>query len=113
MRVEADLFSGRANPAWHLDTAEEEQLADLFRELPAAEAEKEEDEGLGYRGLRVTGLAGCESVRVARGQVSARGEGGAREYLDPDRRLERWLVETAAGRIDPGVLDLLRAEVGG
>ncbi|HEX2092151.1 MAG TPA: hypothetical protein VHG28_07095 [Longimicrobiaceae bacterium] len=115
MRVEADLFSGRPNPAWTLDEAESATFARLFAGLVRTAAPPWLEDGLGYRGLRVTGTDGgigeCEEVRVLRGHVAARCTDGERSYLDTERALERWLVGSARGRVDAQVLQMLRAEV--
>ena len=58
VRVEADLFSGRPNPAWTLSSGEATELA---RRLEKVEARRGEPApvgaagpGLGYRGLVVS-----------------------------------------------------------
>lgn len=115
MRVQADLFSGRPNPEWAPDDAESAAFARLFAGLVPAPGPPCPDEGLGYRGLVVTEterwMEGCGEVRVQRGHVTARCADGTHWYLDPGRALERWLVGSAAGRLDAPVLQVLRAEV--
>ena len=115
MRVEADLFSGRPNPVWTLDADEADDLADLLR-LLAHDGAAPEPPGLGYRGMVVhgveTALPGCTSVRAFRGAASAECGGSPRVYADPDRGLERWLVETARRRLDPDLFAVIQAEVG-
>lgn len=116
MRVQADLFSGRPNPEWALRIEESAELARRLGELaPGAAPTRPDGNGLGYRGLLVTEterwIAGCEEVRVHRGHVTVHCAAGERAYLDPGRALERWLVDSAAGRVDAHVLQVLRAEL--
>lgn len=105
MHVTADMFSGRPNPVWELDASEAAEVAALLRGLPSSrDATTLEAEGLGYRGFVVTGaaeaLGGCEEVRVKHGQVLARCAGARRGFADPERRLERRLVESARRHLD-------------
>lgn len=115
MRVQADLFSGRPNPEWTLGEAESAAFARLFRGLDPAAGPPRADDGLGYRGLVVTGtepwIEECEEVRVLRGRATALCADGERSYLDRERALERWLVGSAEGRVDAQVLQVLRAEM--
>lgn len=115
MRVEADLFSGRPNPAWTLDADEAADLADLLRLLPPGGAAPEPP-GLGYRGMVARGveqvLPGCTALRAFRGAASAECGGAPRVYADPGRALERWLVETARRRLDPDLFAVIQAEAG-
>lgn len=113
MQVEADVFSGRPNPRWPLDAAASGELGRRLAELPAARPAPEFD-GLGYRGLVVTGLPGeCGEVRVHGGQVRAECGGETRAWTDAGRALERWLLATGEGRLEPATLELLRGQVGG
>ena len=115
MRVEADLFSGRPNPAWTLDAAEAEDLADLLRLLPPGGAAPEPP-GLGYRGMVVRGveaaLPGCTELRLFRGAAAAECAAGPRTFTDRERAVERWLVDSARRRLDPGLVEVLQGEVG-
>lgn len=113
MQVEADVYSGRPNPRWTLDAAAAGELARRMGELPAARPAAPA-EGLGYRGLVVTGLEGeCSEVRVHGGQVRAECGGETRAYADAGRGLERWLLGTGEGRLEPATMELLRGQLGG
>ena len=113
MQVEADVFSGRPNPRWPLDAALGAELARRLGELPAARPEPP-FEGLGYRGLVVTGLEGeCPEVRVHDGRVRAECGGETRAWADAGRALERWLLATGEGRVEPATMELLRSQAGG
>jgi hypothetical protein len=113
MQVEADVFSGRPNPRWALDAALGAEAARRLGKLPAARPEPP-FEGLGYRGLVVTGLEGeCPEVRVHGGRVRAECGGETRAWTDPGRELERWLLATGEGRVEPATMELLRSQAGG
>lgn len=113
MQVEADVFSGRPNPRWTPDAAAAREFSRRLGELPAAAAAPA-FEGLGYRGLVVTGLEGeCGEVRVHGGRAWAECGGETRTLADAGRSLERWLLATGEGRLEPATLALLRSEAGG
>jgi len=116
MRVEADLFSGRPNPAWTLDAGEAADLADLLRLLAPGSAAPEPP-ALGYRGITVRGvepaLPGCTTLRAFRGAAVAECATGPRTLSDPARALERWLLETARHRLDPELFEVIEREMGG
>ncbi len=113
MQVEADVFSGRPNPRWTLDAAASGELTERLAGLPAARPAEPFD-GLGYRGLVVTGLPGeCHEVRVHGGRVQAECGGETRAWTDAGRALERWLLATGEGRLEPATLELLRSQMDG
>ncbi len=113
MQIEADVFSGLPNPRWSLSAEESAELSRRMRELPAAASPGALFDGLGYRGMVVTGLEGeCTELRVQRGEVRARCGSETRAFTDPGRALERWLVGTGQGRAEPGTLEMLRKETG-
>ena len=64
-----------------------------------------QDEPLGYRGFSVRGRAA--PVRVFRGQVM----NGRRALADPGRGLERWLLDSGRGSIDPGLAAYVDSEI--
>jgi hypothetical protein len=112
MQVEADVFSGRPNPRWPLDSAQAAELTRRLGELPTAPARAASD-GLGYRGLVVTGLTGeCAELRVHGGQVHAQCAGATRAYTDAGRAFERWLLATGGSALEPATTEMLRKEVG-
>jgi hypothetical protein len=50
--VEMDVFSGRPNPSWELDSSEAGELLKQLFPLPEADKNKAEfNDGLGYRGF--------------------------------------------------------------
>ena len=117
MQVELDVYSGRPNPAWELDAALAAELEARLQPLAAAGAGALPD-GLGYRGLRVRPRAGgagvaaaAELIEIGAGRVHlTRADGTTRRLADPGRALERWLIETARGRIDEALRRMALAE---
>ena len=114
MRVEADLFSGRPNPVWTLDAAEEAEAARLLRGLrPGGPSPR--PPGLGYRGMMLRGLTGalpgCAELRLFRGTGIAVCNGEHRTFTDADRAVERWLAATGRLRLDADLYQTLQAEL--
>jgi hypothetical protein len=96
IEVEVDIYSGRPNPRVALPPATVAELRRRFDALPlAAAGAAGPRKGLGYRGLRITGDAvpGGGEIVVSAGSVTRR--------ADPDRGLERWLVEAMVGAAPP------------
>jgi hypothetical protein len=105
--VIADVFSGLPNPQWTI-------AGDLLAQLQLLLASLAQFHGglvpkpppLGYRGLIVQFAPG-ENLQVWNGYVV-----GAREtWLDPDRRVERWLLETGVQAINADILKEILAEI--
>ncbi|MBM3502107.1 MAG: hypothetical protein FJX74_25930 [Armatimonadetes bacterium] len=108
--MELDVFSGRPNPAWTLTHAESEELAALLQGLAASDPSPAVYEGLGYRGLLVRPLGG-PGLRIVRGAVREDLEGG-RTWHDPDRHIERLLIEKARAQVTPDLHEWARREAG-
>jgi len=110
VEVEVDLYSGRPNPRFNLpDAAEFERL--LTGLPPASAGTDQVRDGLGYRGLRVTGTSIGE-VFISGGVVEIRDAvGGVTRRTDPGRSLERWLVNAASGQVPPGELDIIQDDL--
>ena len=118
------IYSGRPNPSFTLDDA---ALIDQLRTAVASAAPKEDVEGdtvvpsiLGYNGVRVENRSGVEGVPrtllLYDGAIEVH-DGGTRFLADPDRTLERSLVDQARDhglfRDDPRALDMIREAIGG
>ena len=107
-----DIFSGRPNPAWELSPAETEALAELIAGLaPAAPANLPTP--LGYRGFVVSrpGAGGLTvTVTAYDGLVRVEG-GGDLYYADPERSVERWLLDRARSHLDAATLAVVEEEV--
>ena len=108
--VELDVFSGRPNPTWTLPDAE----ATAFRERVdglAGTASGQVANNLGYRGFVVR--TGDEVVTVQRGLVQ-KARGGTTAYAaDPNRDLERWLLESGKPSLEPDLVTTVEHELGG
>lgn len=110
--VEVDLYSGRPNPIFALSS---EATGEFFRRFaalpPASGAVGVREEGLGYRGLRLTQAlpeASVAEIRVLNGTVAIREvEGTERLLADPRRELERWLVGLGAHELGPDLMAAL------
>ncbi|MBH1935243.1 hypothetical protein I5Q34_13325 [Streptomyces sp. AV19] len=89
MLVELDLYSGRPNPRWQLDSRAAGEFRTMTDSLAAADAARPPlpAPGLGYRGFTV--VDGDRTVRVFGGRV----ELGADQRADPGRTVERWLLD--------------------
>jgi hypothetical protein len=112
--VEVDLYSGRPNPRFSLDAETEAELVRRLAALPPIGSRAVLREGLGYRGLRIEGQAAApfSQIVVSAGVVLIYDRaGGERQFADPGRTLERWLVETSAAHLAPGELDMLRQDL--
>lgn len=108
--VELDIFSGRPNPTWTLPDAG----ATTFREKLdglAATASGQVANNLGYRGFVVR--TGDEVVTVQRGLVQ-KAKGETTTYAaDPNRDLERWLLESGEPSLEPDLVTTVEQQLGG
>jgi len=111
IEVVLDVFSGRPNPSWALDSARESEFLSRLKRLQPADEKPPERPILGYRGFVVqssagSGLAGI--VRVYGGMVQRDGSA----YQDPDRSLERWLLDTAGANLEGSLVAMLSKGLG-
>jgi hypothetical protein len=113
MDIEVDLYSGRPNPVIRLDPTATDEISRRLGDLPPSSGRRDVRDGLGYRGLRLTGMRrGIADVMVSDGVVEQREESGATaRFDDPGRALEGLLVALLAAALDPEVLNLLRADL--
>jgi hypothetical protein len=109
--VTADVFSGLPNPTWALGPAETTDLIARWDDLSAGPASPYPTR-LGYRGMFVEFEDGSRML-VSGGVTFEDAAGGRETRPDPGRTLERWLLETGAGAIDPALLAELRAQITG
>lgn len=102
--VVADVYSGRPNPSWRLSESAEALWRRAMAETSTGTPESAPPlPKLGYRGLRV--LDGDRETVVLGGFL--RNATGTR--VDSGRRLERWLIGTAADTLTPDALETLEA----
>ncbi|MDF2273441.1 hypothetical protein P2Q00_49870 [Streptomyces coacervatus] len=116
MDVEIDLYSGRRNPVFSLAPEAAAELMSRIAALPPAPPGAAPLQGLGYRGLRITGgpAADIMEIVVSGGVVVARDRNGAERVLqDAGRSLERRLADLAAASLDPAEMSVLRQELRG
>ena len=104
MQVELDIFSGRPNPVWGLTAAQIDEMGEIVRTLPLATEELPSQPGLGYRGFVVTDDA-RRSWRISafKGFVQITDQGRADVRSDRNRRLERWLLDSAGSQLGPEI----------
>lgn len=103
-----DVYSGLPNPTWCLTPVQAEELRARLEGLQPALAPESELPGLGYRGILCTSEEiGVGTLRVFRGV--AVGAAGPRQ--DPNRALERWLLDTAGAALSPELRALALAEI--
>jgi hypothetical protein len=98
--IELDVFSGRPNPRWELDEPSARRLVEIHRQLDASVRASAEPPGLGYRGFRYI------LDDVAWRAWNATVLGGGRSLADPDRSVERLLLDRL-----PTEYDELRARL--
>lgn len=104
MQVEVDMFSGIPNPHWELTVQESREFAQRFQSLSTHQGAGSVNEGLGYRGLivreRTEEVEGDREIVISNGLVVARRNGKSKQFTDKNRALEKWLIQTGAGRLD-------------
>ncbi len=116
-RVELDIFSGRPNPTWELSQEQERELRERIARLPRAQ-DGSFPNPLGYRGITavLSGPGGVdgggESIRLFAGSVRHQTPGATIFLNDADRQVERWLAETGAPHLEPGVYQSVLNELG-
>ncbi|MEV0413359.1 hypothetical protein AB0I68_21790 [Streptomyces sp. NPDC050448] len=85
--MELDIFSGRPNPRWALDGEAAEEMWSLVDGLTPGPVTPPELPGLGYRGFV------CSSGSLTCRAFDARAAVGNLVLADPDRTVERWLLD--------------------
>jgi hypothetical protein len=112
LRVVVDLFSGRPNPGWTLDVANE---AEFRRRLELARTAPSRDSrllpGLGYRGLVVRASEEENAPELCRIHGESIVVSGS-SRLDAGRQFERWLLSTGKGVLEPSLFEMVKLDVG-
>jgi hypothetical protein len=114
VQVELDAFSGLPNPVWELPASLADNILTRLRALRPAPQPGPGD-GLGYRGfvIRATGdsLGGYDEIRITRGSVLAQRGDRRDAFSDPDRSLERLLLESARVHVQEPVLQFIQSQI--
>ena len=113
MRVQLCVFSGRRDPAWELSTKQADQLRQILKALSTPEEEFDNAHVLGYRGMCVLDPAEGAYYDVFRDRVATQRAGTYKNikfFLDPDRSVERFLLETGMGGDIDDLLDQIERE---
>jgi hypothetical protein len=110
VHIEVDMLSGQPNPQWEATDDEAAVIAALFEGLPDVADEPAIHDRLGYRGFLVT-CADGQTVRVQGTAVVIGAEPATkRAKSDPDRTLERALVDIAQQHLTPELHEFLVAQ---
>lgn len=105
LRIELDIFSGQPNPEWILTTTEAAELKAMTASLVLVETPPPTFNGLGYRGIIVTDPERIGwSLVVYRDTVRLRSSEGTTVRTDPGGTVERWLLDTSGGGVDPALI---------
>ena len=105
LRIELDIFSGRPNPEWILTATEAAELEAMTTSLALAETPPLPFNDLGYRGIIVTDPERVGwSLVVYRDTVRLRTSEGTTVRVDPGGTVERWLLDTSVGDVDPALI---------
>ncbi len=117
MRVELDVFSGRENPRWILSADATREFIALLASLSPEQEETGEPPhgGLGYRGFILTDLADVapsyDEIHVLPNRAIVTQRDGPIRLFDPDRRLERWLLESGSPHIGADLVAEILADI--
>lgn len=109
--AELDVFSGRPNPIWNLSEAQCAEIEQHIDQLPETAGESlQSPPGLGYRGLIIhyenqQGVR--DSIRIYRGISQSE----QLQLQDPDRKLEKWLLNTGQDLVDSNMQEYLQTEL--
>jgi len=111
LQVELDVFSGRPNPVWTLSNDQASAFDAKFKRLTTTTSNRGAYEGLGYRGFKVSGFDRYDEVKVWHDTVEA--TRGQTRYLwvDVNRDLERFLLETSKSHIDADLYGMIATAV--
>ncbi len=113
--VELDIFSGRPNPSWPLSDEQIQTFADRVTSLEVV-ASGTLQAPLGYRGFIVHlggGPEGSTEVTVQFGVVQVNGPDGVTWARDPDRALERLLLDQGRPVLPADLTQIVERSLGG
>lgn len=112
VEVELDIFSGNPNPVWILSEADGVLFLNELAMLPR-DSDKELSDNLGYRGFIAKVINGTEEsfVRIQNGTVQLSQNGTNICYLDQDRHLERWLLNSGEATLKSDLFKIVAAHL--
>lgn len=115
LQIELEVYSGRPNPVWNLDPKETAIFLSQLEKLARAADVTTTPERLGYRGFIIKSVGGFshdwEELSVGFGVIRERKGLKVKYALDEARVLERWLLESARGKISEDLFAYVLAEV--
>ena len=114
--VTLHVFSGRPDPSWELDSEEISQLVAQLRSINTTTLSKPLSVagGLGYRGFSIESNRerDLDPHTIVFADIIDRNRFSL-NLQDANRSVERWLLSSATGRVDPAVLQHVNAQMGG
>jgi len=109
MQVELDIFSGRPNPRWNLNPAQQAAFQAALDALPISGTAAPENDGLGYRGFLVTDPANPgRRIRAYAGCVTLSDGSRIEVRKDEAKTIEHWLLDSGAPYLDSAVRQRIR-----
>lgn len=94
-----EAFSGLEDPSWELSPKETEEIGARLGCLAETCSDKQQPTALGYRGLVLEGLSPFDSIIVHRDLIWVITAGHTRVLSDPQRSMEKYILETSHGRV--------------
>jgi hypothetical protein len=88
------MYSGRRDPSWPIDPTVAGELIQIWEGLEPLEDQVPSVGRLGYRGVIVVGLEGCDFLAVD-GVVLETCDAARRTRADPRRQFERRVLSSA------------------
>ncbi|MES2924050.1 MAG: hypothetical protein V4819_21035 [Verrucomicrobiota bacterium] len=112
--VTLDMYSGRPNPSWELTESQIAKLRKfLAKQQPSPLAASADSGRLGYRGMIVSSVSEIDTPQLARvfdGHFQSAAF-GSQTHVDSDSKLEKFLLETGATKLQGCEAELVAAEI--
>lgn len=108
--VEIDIFSGMPNPEWTLSEASAAMFLSKLSGLQKT-TERPRSTNLGYRGLVVRMSQAGRQMHIQNGLIESSDGTSSTFFLDPQRSLERWLIETGRKSLSHEILEVIDADL--